>query len=163
MAERTQGEGMLEEVVTALAATGGAAVVQAAGTDAWGGFRNAVARWFGRGRPERERAEIERLDRTAAVLGAGHEVDHAREEGLWQARFEAIFESMDEADRAQAATELRSLLATHAPAGPVVAADRAGLSVGGDVDVRADRGSVAALRMGDVVLGSPSTPGPDQG
>ncbi|MFF8378409.1 hypothetical protein ACF07V_20040 [Streptomyces sp. NPDC015661] len=154
---------MLEEVVTALAATGGAAVVQAAGTDAWGGFRTAVARWFGRGRPERERVEIERLDRSAAALEAGHEVDRAREEGLWQARFEALFESVDGADRAQAVTELRSLLTTHVPVGPVVTADRAGLSVGGDADVRADRGSVAALRMGDVVLGSPSQPGPDEG
>ncbi|MGW3466207.1 hypothetical protein ACWDE9_44675, partial [Streptomyces olivaceoviridis] len=38
---------MLEQALTALAAAGGAAVVQAAGTDAWTGLRQAVARWFG--------------------------------------------------------------------------------------------------------------------
>ncbi|GAA3131629.1 hypothetical protein GCM10017687_54110 [Streptomyces echinatus] len=34
---------MLEEELATLAAAGGTAVVQAAGTDAWNGFRQAVA------------------------------------------------------------------------------------------------------------------------
>ncbi|MGW7257764.1 hypothetical protein [Streptomyces sp. NPDC054834] len=155
---------MLEQALTALAAMGGAAVVQAAGTDAWGGFRAAVARWFGRGSAEREGAEIERLERSAAALAAASGgADRVREEGLWQARFEALLESVDGAARAQAATELRSLLATYVPVGPKAAVDPAGVSVGGDVHLQAEHGSVAALRMGDVVLGSPSRPGPDRG
>jgi hypothetical protein len=59
---------MLEQALTALAAAGGTAVVQAAGTDAWTGLRQAVARWFGRGDRQRERVELERLDRTAGEL-----------------------------------------------------------------------------------------------
>ena len=40
---------MLAEALTALAAAGGTAVVQAAGKDAWTGFRARVAKWFARG------------------------------------------------------------------------------------------------------------------
>lgn len=42
----------------------------AAGTGAWQGFQEAVAGWFGRGDEERERVELERLDRCAAAIEA---------------------------------------------------------------------------------------------
>ncbi|WP_405554025.1 hypothetical protein [Streptomyces sp. NBC_01171] len=105
---------MLFEAMTALAAAGGSAVVQAAGTDAWNGFRGRVAALFGRGDARREAAELERLDHTAQVLTAGGEeapAQRARQEGAWQARFEGLLENLDEAERDQVVGELRSLLA----------------------------------------------------
>ncbi|MFC9331267.1 hypothetical protein [Kitasatospora sp. NPDC057015] len=60
------------EGLTAMAAAGGAGVVQAAGTDAWTTLRARVARLLGRGRQDAEEAALERLGRTrqAAELHA---------------------------------------------------------------------------------------------
>lgn len=55
----------------ALTAAGGTGVVQAAGSDAWAGFRRRTAMLSGQGDDEaRERAELERLDAAAAALTA---------------------------------------------------------------------------------------------
>ncbi|MGW2273661.1 hypothetical protein [Streptomyces yangpuensis] len=106
---------MLVEALTALAAAGGGAVVQAAGTDAWTGLRRRVGEIFGRGAGARAAAELERLDQTARVLARGASADIAaqrlRQEGVWAGRFEALLESLDEAGRERVAGELRELLA----------------------------------------------------
>ncbi|MGW3113469.1 hypothetical protein [Streptomyces sp. NPDC001091] len=104
---------MLFEAMTALAAAGGSAVVQAAGTDAWTGLRARVANLFGRGDARRESVELERLDHTAQILTAGGaeaSAQQARQEGMWQARFEALLENLGESEREEVAAELRSLL-----------------------------------------------------
>jgi hypothetical protein len=105
---------MLTEAMVAVAAAGGAAVVQAAGTDAWQGLRQRVAALLGRGEPQLEQAELDRLDRTAATLAqpAGQDTGPAGVEQatVWQARFEALLESLDEPARAQAAAELQALI-----------------------------------------------------
>ncbi|WP_449338411.1 hypothetical protein [Streptomyces chartreusis] len=144
---------------------GGTAVVQAAGTTAWEGFRQAVARWFGRGDDDRARVELERLDRSAADLtAAGNGASDGlriRQEAVWQTRFEQFLEALPEAEREQAADALRSLLAEQAPVTAVSAGD-GGLAVGGDLEIRADHGSVAGgVIHGGVSLGNPSQPGPD--
>ncbi|MFG3255360.1 hypothetical protein [Streptomyces sp. NPDC048172] len=159
---------MLSETLITLAASGGTAVVQAAGTDAWSSFRQAVARWFGLGDAARERAELERLDRTAGeveVAGDDSERVTSRQEAAWQARFEMVLESQDASGQERMADALRSLLSEHAPAsrGGVASASGSGQAVGGNVTLRADLGSVAALRVRDVHLGSPSQPGTEQG
>ncbi|MFJ5774662.1 hypothetical protein [Streptomyces sp. NPDC093094] len=110
---------MLPEALTALAAAGGAAVVQAAGSDAWEGLRSRLAGWFGRGDAERERGELERLDRSAADLaaadtGTGERV-RGRQEAVWQTRIEALLEGMDDEERVRAAGELEQLLDQAAP------------------------------------------------
>ncbi|MGF0177198.1 hypothetical protein ACQF36_44130 [Streptomyces sp. Marseille-Q5077] len=156
---------MLTEAFAALAAAGGAAVVQAAGTSAWEGFRQTAARWFGRGNDERERAELERLDRSAAELSAvgDSEADRVRirQEAMWQARFEQALELLTEVEREQAADQLRALLASHAPAGGVSTGDGS-LAVGGSVEIRADRGAVAGgVIHGGVSMGTPPQPGPE--
>ncbi|MGC0334191.1 hypothetical protein RKD23_007181 [Streptomyces sp. SAI-170] len=156
---------MLPEALTALAAAGGTAVVQAAGTNAWEGFRQAVARWFGRGDDDRERVELERLDRSAAELTAvsegGADRLRLRQEAVWQTRFEQLLEALPEAEREQAAAALRALLAERTPTSAVSAGD-GGLAVGGDVRIHADHGSVAGgVIQGDIHLGNPSRPGPD--
>ncbi|URN11858.1 hypothetical protein LUW77_08685 [Streptomyces radiopugnans] len=108
---------MLEQALAALAAAGGTAVVQAAGTEAWTAVREAVARWFGRGDERRERAELERLDRAADELAgaAVTELARVRQEAAWQARFENLLESAGGDERARLAEELRALLERHFP------------------------------------------------
>ncbi|MFD8766536.1 hypothetical protein [Streptomyces mirabilis] len=106
---------MLTEALTALAAAGGTAVAQAAGTEAWAGIRQRVARLLGRGNPQRERAQLERLDVTAAALvsAVGDEADRVRQvqaEG-WRSRFEMLLEDLDEPAGEEAAAELRALVA----------------------------------------------------
>ncbi|TGB08421.1 hypothetical protein [Streptomyces sp. MZ04] len=107
---------MLDSTMTALAAAGGLAVARAAGTDAWAGIRQAVARWFGRGDEERERAELARLDQTAVALtvaaGGGEGALRARieEETSWRTRFEVVLESLDDARRREAVAQLQALI-----------------------------------------------------
>ncbi|MFF4137968.1 hypothetical protein ACFY1B_42290 [Streptomyces mirabilis] len=158
---------MLDQALTALAASGGTAVVTAAGTDAWVGLRQAVARWFGRSDVQREQAELERLDQTGAAMRAAApaEAERARIrlEASWQARIEAVLESLSESERDQAADQLRGLLAQHAPQGPVTAG-QGGLAVGGNIDIRADGGSIAAgVIHGGAHTGPPPLPDPSQG
>lgn len=113
---------MLEEALAAVAAAGGTAVVQAAGTDAWGGLRQRLARLLGRADDRRERAELEQLDRTAELLAAAGltEAEHVREcqETSWRGRFEALLESLDAEEREEAAAELRRLAAGQPGPGP---------------------------------------------
>ncbi|MFI1657225.1 hypothetical protein ACH4ZU_20275 [Streptomyces sp. NPDC020472] len=154
---------MLEQALAALAAAGGAAVVQAAGTDAWTGLRQAVARWFARGDARREQTELERLDRTSAELQDTHD-DVAelriRLETAWQTRIETLLEDMDEAERGRAAEQLLGLLAQHVP-GTIVSADGGGVSVGGNVNISAPHG-VAGWHVGTVNV-NPPRPGTPQG
>ncbi|WP_328916287.1 MULTISPECIES: FxSxx-COOH system tetratricopeptide repeat protein [unclassified Streptomyces] len=118
---------MLVEGLSALAAAGGGAVVQAAGTDAWNGLRQRVGDLFGRGDSERARAEFVRLDRTAAALAEGTPADlageRARQEGVWQGRFENLLENLDAPGQRRAVEQLRELLvfvaaAARGPGGP---------------------------------------------
>ncbi|THA33719.1 hypothetical protein E6W17_30960 [Streptomyces sp. A1547] len=161
---------MLTEALVALAAAGGTAVVQAAGTSAWQGFQQAVARWFGAGDEEREHATLERLDSSANVLAAtgrsadGGETERVRvaQQAMWQARFEMALESLSAPDREEAAEALRILTVGLAVPGGVSASGGA-VAVGGNVTIRADNGATAAWHMGTVTQGSPPPPGPQQG
>ncbi|MEU5205331.1 hypothetical protein ACI2LF_40515 [Kribbella sp. NPDC020789] len=157
---------MLVEELATLAAAGGTAVVQAAGTDAWNGFRQAVALWFGRGDAQREQAELERLDQTAAALQTmdPDQATRARisQVAAWKTRIEMMLENLDDVERGEAAGQLRALLAAYGSQGGV-SADGGGVAVRGDLHVRADHGSVAAGRMGDVTMGNPPPPGSRQG
>ncbi|MGP3690488.1 hypothetical protein ACTVZO_38320 [Streptomyces sp. IBSNAI002] len=128
------------EALTAVAAAGGGAVVQAAGTDAWNVVRERAAALLGRGDSARGRAELERLDRTAHALEAGSTVDpdleRSRQEGEWRARFEMLLESLTAREQERAAEELRMLVSyvadAAAAAGDVaVATGRAVASGGG--------------------------------
>ncbi|MER5933446.1 hypothetical protein [Streptomyces sp. NPDC002054] len=162
---------MLEQALTAVAAAGGLAVVQAAGTDVWTGLRQAVARWFGRGEPQREQAELERLDQTAGELEAADadadpaEAERARirQVAAWQARIETRLEDLGDTERAQAAEELRALLARHTPQGET-SAGQGGLAVGGNVNIRAEKGAIAAgVINGGARISNPPVPDSSQG
>ncbi|MEV4439161.1 hypothetical protein AB0K09_09090 [Streptomyces sp. NPDC049577] len=100
---------MLSEAMTALAAAGGTAVVQAAGTDAWQTVRARAARLLGRGGEEPTRVAVEQLDRVAARLeGDGTPETEASRIGM---AFGALLTGLDEAARREAAAELRELIA----------------------------------------------------
>ncbi|MFE2104248.1 hypothetical protein, partial [Streptomyces sp. NPDC059468] len=110
-------------------------------------FRQRVAGWFGRGDAQREHEELERLDQTVAVLTAADSAElqrvRDRQEAAWQTRFEMLLESLDQDVQEQAAARLHALLAKYSPAAGGTSSGPGGLAVGGNVDIRADRGSVA--------------------
>lgn len=158
---------MLEQALSELAAVGGSAVVSAAGTDAWTGLRQALAHWFGRGSPQREEAERERLQQTDAVLRGTDpaEADQARMRlaASWQARIEVALETLEETDLDQAVRELRAVL--H-PSGPPdgTSGGAGGLGVAGNVDIHAESGSIAAgVIHGGAQIAHPTVPAPFKG
>ncbi|MFD9444039.1 hypothetical protein ACFWBR_37575 [Streptomyces sp. NPDC060006] len=153
---------MLDQTLVALASAAGAAVASAAGTDAWQGLRQRVARIFGRG-DGAEGVLLERLDGSVAELErAGPEergVARARVEAVWQTRFHDLLEDVADEDRAELVRHLNELVRYRQPFGGASAGD-GGLAVEGTIDIRADQGSAAAGVMGDVTIGNPQRPGP---
>ncbi|WP_272263787.1 hypothetical protein [Streptomyces xanthophaeus] len=110
---------LFDEALVALAAAGGTAVVQAASTDAWTGFRQAVARLVGRGDEQRTSSAMQELDGTAAALlaadaGRAEQVG-ASQERFWQACFGDLLESVDGPERARVVADLRALIEEHVP------------------------------------------------
>ncbi len=160
---------MLAEALAALAATGGTAVIQAAGTDLWVNFRERVAELLGRGHQRQTEAALAQLDQTAATLeqavtDSQDEVDiervRTRLEIAWQTRFTDLLESLESGEREEAAEGLRELVEL---AQGNVSAGTGGMAVRGDVDIHAEGGSVAAgVIHGGVSIGNPPQPGPDQ-
>ncbi len=133
---------MLGESLTALATALGAAVVQAAGTDAWAGFRGRLARLVGLGDSGRERVELERLDRTAAALsepaGEAGERERQRQQVVWETRVADLMESLPDDQRARFAVECRALLEEAARR-----AERGGAGGGGGVSGNTFHGPAA--------------------
>ncbi|WP_369036256.1 MULTISPECIES: hypothetical protein [Streptomyces] len=111
---------MVTEALAALAAAGGGAIVQAAGSDAWEGIRTRVAQLLGR-EPQSEQAVLERLDHTRTALEQAAEnttdtrtgaLEQAvvRQETVWQTRLEDFLDSLDDTERQEAAAQLQTLL-----------------------------------------------------
>lgn len=159
---------VLTEALGALAAAGGAAVVQAAAADAWGGTRVLVAQWFSRSEGSRVPQELELLDETAQVLGEAAPEELAEvtayHEALWRGRFEgALAGGQDAAHQVRAAAELKELLARIAAGGGASSGD-GGLAVGGSVEIRSMPGSIAAgVINGGAVINPPLPPERTQG
>lgn len=158
----------MDQALIALASAAGAAVAQAAGTDAWQSFRERVARVFGRGPAPgaAQEAALDRLDRTATELesadpGAAEQVRDAAV-AAWRARFQDLLEELDQDDREQAAAQLRELVALAQQAGSSVSAADDGIAIGHDAHIQAQNHAAAAVRMGDVTIGNPPSPGPDE-
>jgi hypothetical protein len=151
---------VLTEALTALAAAGGTAVVQAAGTDAWAEFRAQVAKWFAREDTQREHAALERLDQAAVTLEAAGpgEVERARitQEASLRTWFEIFLEGLDGDKQQQAGAELGDLLSAFAGGRPA-ATGQGAVAVAGDadIDIHAETGGAAAWQMGSVQIGQP--------
>ena len=160
---------MLPEALSALAEAGGVAIVKAAGTDAWQGFRDAVARWFSREETHHEQAELERLTQTEIALQAARPAEmervRIRQEAAWQTRIEGVLESLDGDQRDRKADQLQALLNEYLSARDrTVSAGVGGLATSGDVTVRADHGSIAAgVLHGGIQISPPTKPDPLKG
>jgi hypothetical protein len=158
---REEGAGMLEALV-ALAALAGNTVVAAAATDAWEAVRQKFARLLGRGDPKREQLADQRLEETRQQLAgvSGQELERAQAGlgKLWQVRLADLLEEEPGAE-----AELRALVEevqAWLPTGVVSAAAHA-VAAGRDVNIRADRGGVAAgVIHGNVAPPDPTRPGP---
>ncbi|MFJ8787297.1 hypothetical protein [Streptomyces sp. NPDC102476] len=158
---------MLDQALIALASAAGMAAAQAVGTDAWQSFRERTARLFGHGpAPGAAQMALERLDRTAAQLESTDpgSAEQVRDEAAaaWRTRFRDLLEDLDEADREQTVVQLRELvaLAQHARGG--VSAGDEGIAIGSNAHIQAENHAAAAVKMGDVNIGNPLPPGPDE-
>ncbi|MFJ8627477.1 hypothetical protein ACIRD3_32205 [Kitasatospora sp. NPDC093550] len=102
-------------------------------------------------------SSLQRLHDEAA---AGHAEPTARtRQRLELALEDAAEHDAEFADALQQAVD--ALRVTTGPSGGV-SADGGGQAVGGNAVIRADHGSVAALRTGDVTIGNPPQPGAPQ-
>jgi hypothetical protein len=101
---------MLEEALTALASTGGAALVTAMVTDGWESIKARFARVIGRGRVSEVEVAKARMEQSRAALegltGQDLERAQAEQEVVWRTRLSDLLES----DPALA-TDLRALIA----------------------------------------------------
>ncbi|WP_416984495.1 hypothetical protein [Streptomyces sp. T028] len=101
------------------------------------------------------------LDRAQEEAAAGGEEPTERtRRRLTDALQDAAEDDSSFADALERA--VKELQSAAARAG-VVSASGDGQAIGGNVDIRAEGGSAAALRMGNVSLGNPSAPGPEKG
>ncbi|MFC7383693.1 hypothetical protein [Sphaerisporangium rhizosphaerae] len=160
---------MLAEMMIAAATSGGMAIVQAAGTDAWAGLRTRVAELFRRSAPERELTVLERLDKTQTALrqAAPEELERLRirQEAAWQTLFESLLEGLGESERQEVVGRLTELAeVVRQQTSGEVSAGQGGFAVGGNANIRAEGGSAAAgVINGDVHLENPTMPGADRG
>jgi hypothetical protein len=152
----------LAEALVALAALAGNTVVTAAVTDAWESARKGLARLLGRGDPGKTRLAEERLaetrDRLTQATGEDAEQTRAALEAQWVTRIRDLLEEDPgvEAELSALVQQIRAQL----PAGTVSAADHA-VAAGRDVNIRADRGGIAAgVIHGNVAPPGPTHPGP---
>ncbi len=149
--------------IGSLVALAGNTLVAASVTDAWETARHGFARLFGRGKPDP--VTEQRLEATRRELAAARPADleqvRADLVSQWVLR---LADLLEEAPGAEA--ELRALVdevRAMVPAGAVSAVGHS-VAAGGDVNVRADHGSVAATVIhGDVAPPSPTSPGPVSG
>ncbi|WP_192582794.1 hypothetical protein [Streptomyces triticiradicis] len=104
---------MLAETLASLISTGAFAVMQAAGTDAWGGISSRLARLVGRGSTERASAELERLNESARVLAETPEPEREQARTVAVAsmrdRVTEALEGLSGEERERAADELRAI------------------------------------------------------
>jgi hypothetical protein len=87
---------MLEEALTALASTGGTALVTAMVTDGWDGIKARFARVIGRGRTAEVEEAQARLEQSRAALQglAGQDLERAQaeQEVVWRTRLSDLLE-----------------------------------------------------------------------
>jgi hypothetical protein len=105
---------MLTEALTALASTGGTALVTAMVTDSWEEFKGRFARLLGRGDIKGTQAAAARLEQSrtalAAAPGPARERTRAEQQIAWQTRLADLLEQDPAAEN-----ELRALI-TQVPA-----------------------------------------------
>ena len=149
--------------ITSLTALAGNTLVAAAVTDAWETARHRFARLFCRGKPDP--ATERRLEATRSQLAAAppDSLEQVRADlaGRWALRLADLLD-----DDPGAEVELRELveeIGALLPGGAVSAVGHS-VAAGRDVNIRADRGSIATgVIHGNVALPGPTGPGPASG
>ncbi|MET9802620.1 hypothetical protein [Streptomyces sp. NPDC006368] len=105
---------MLAEGAAAVAGAFSVAVVQAVASDTWIAFRDRAAQIIGRGERTDVSVELDRLDRTAAVLTSAEPDERERvglrQEGAWQDRVEDLLRGLPVEQRATVVAELNALV-----------------------------------------------------
>jgi len=149
----------------ALAQWAGQTVAAAAVTDVWEAARHKIARLLGHDDPRKTEVAERWLDETRQQLIAAQSADLERARAAAARRWDGRFaDLLDEDPEVEA--DLRALveeIVAQLPAGVVSAADHA-VAAGGDVNIGADRGGVAAgVIHGDVAPPGPTRPGPAEG
>jgi hypothetical protein len=159
---------MLSEALTAVAAAGGTAVVQAAGTDVWTVVRSRVAALLGRDAAAQQTV-LTRLDRTVSELEETRESDgtqRIRFGEAWRTRFEDFLDDLPAEEQEDAARALQGIIALGALGQGGATAGTRGLAVSGDLHVQAEHGSVAGGVLnieGSLNLANPRLPEAGQG
>src|ERR1039457_6221335 len=151
----------LEDELLSLASLAGQTVVTAAVTDAWGTAKRGFARLLGRGDTGRTELAERRLEQAHEQLTGvpTADLEQARAElaGTWRTRLLDLLE-----EHPDAVADLRALLdqiRAQLPA-EVVSAAGHGVVAGGNVNVTASGGGVAAGTVhGNVTPGNPTSPG----
>jgi hypothetical protein len=143
-------------VVASLLLLAGQTIVAAAATDAWGLCKRGFTKLLGRGDPAKEQATEQKLEATREQL-AGSDSDQvkAAEAVAWKTRLEALLEEDPGAE-----AQLRALVEevrAQLPGQAVTAADHS-VAAGGDVNITASGGGVAA----GVIHGNVAPPNPTQ-
>ena len=149
--------------ISSLATLAGKTLVAAAITDAWETAWQRFARLFGRGKPDP--ATERRLEATRSQLAAAppDSLEQAQADlaGRWALRLADLLD-----DDPAAEAELRELVEEIGALLPGSAVSAVGHSVaaGRDVNIRADRGSMATgVIHGNVTLPGPTGPGSGSG
>jgi hypothetical protein len=138
-------------------------VVEAVTTGRWLGLRPDLARLLACGDTEREDGELTRLDAMARETGLAcvSLAGRLRAEAAWQMCFTMFLTSLSSREQMRACGELVVLIAQYLTgARPAVHAGDAGVTAGSDVNITADRGSMAGGVVqveGGVHLAFPST------
>lgn len=157
------------EWMTAAAGVVAGAIGKEAGSSFWKDvLRPGLASLFsgisGKLGERRATRALENLERTAVEIESAGNPEAARTKAveLWEERLKDLLGDLDEGDRgpfAQALAELAAKVEEHEGSGEGVSAGDQGIAAVRDVNIRADRGSVAAGTVnGGVHLGNPQGP-----
>ena len=151
---------MLAEGLISLASLAGQTVVDAAATDTWASAKRGIARLLGRSDPEQEQLAERRLEQTREHLTRASGTDGDQIRAVFAAQWATRLADLLEDDPGVEA-DLRVLvqrIQKELPAGMVSADDHA-VAAGWDVNIKPDRGEVAAR----VILGNVTPPEPGPG
>lgn len=154
------------EWMTAAAGVVAGAIGKEAGSSFWKDvLRPGLVKLFtgvsGKLGERRAKRALESLDRTATEIESAENPDSARAKAveLWEERLEDLLGDLEEQDRepfAQALLDLAAKVEEHEGSGEGVSAGDQGVAAGRDVNIKADRGSVAANTIhGGVHLNPP--------
>jgi hypothetical protein len=147
--------------IAALVALAGNTLVTAAVTDAWEDVSGKVARLFGRGEPDL--GTERRFDATREQLAAAAPADlqrvQADQASRWAGRLADLLDEYPDAE-----AQLRALVDDIRTMLPTVSASDRSLAAGGNINIIATNGGIAAGSIhGNVGPPNPPMPGPASG